>query len=1279
MVEMNKKYFFRLFAMIFVFILVVNFSFAFFVDDEENSLKKLNSVKLTESLTKGLGEYNIISISGNSQQVTSTLYSNNLPESNGYIIEFDSPSVVKSQLKSGNVKSVLLNEHNTIKNAIKSKLSTNSNGLKKTGSTYQLNVLGEYTVVFNGVALNITSQEAESIKSVTGVKKVYPNTKVKAFLMDSVPLINADDVWKLDAQGNNCAQSGKPCLTGRGVKIAIIDTGVDYTHSDFGSCSQSQFLSGSCNKVIGGYDFVNNDNDPMDDHGHGTHVAATAAGKGVLKGVAPDASIVAYKVLDSYGVGYWDKIILAIERVADPNQDGNTADHLDVLSMSLGGSGNPDDAISLAVDNAVDAGVVAVIAAGNSGPGENTIGSPGTSRKAITVGATDKFDQIAWFSSRGPVIWTDENGNTKYLMKPDVVAPGVDICAAEFDSAWSDRKCLDNKHISISGTSMATPHVAGAVALIKQKHPDWTPEEIKMDLISTTQDLKYENYIQGRGLIDTLNAINSRKLLVADVYVMQRENKILDILGTAKGDGFQNYKIYYSYDNLNWKLICTGKDIVDNGILCTNINTRNFIDGDYKLKLVVEGNNGSPLSMISFGSFKIDYFHINNPMNNDIYRIGDKIRILGLIDTDYSSYEISWSKVDSENFLNDGIKLIKEEDLLAIWDTSELTDGFYILSLKVNYLNGQQVVKKKFNIYLDSTLKKGWPQKINWSVDDFNGVFAPGYGEINAYDLDNDGFKELIMAINKDDYFKVVAFNEDGTIKWERSLTDYGRLSYSHPFVDIGDIDGDSYPELIVSFEHFKDYVDFTVGELYVLDYRGNILWRKDLGKFIEPKSLIVDTNFDGYKEIILQGANYYLSNENGDKSCLTKRLIFNYLGKSLFETCFEFDRFGGSIEPHLAVGNFDEDSDFEIVSMGNRNFNEEENILVTINNLDGSFVKGWPIILRDIGSFPSSPIIGDLDNDGYQDILFGVFSIHDYSNPLYGGVYAINKYGQALVGWPVAKGNSFWSTPALGDVDGDNFLEVSADSFSLTYLFNHDGSLFNNKWPQTHYWAAFYSSIIGDVDGGDLDIIATVGNGFYPSIYYHDGVYAWNSEGNLINSFPKILESDVQAPAVVTDIDNDGKLELIAYSNSDYDFVNGVFKQRNSIYVWELNSIDNKLNTPWPMFQHDPQHTGCYDCVVENSIIRNYGDKDENVRIIMKLQKKKSNGWDDVQIVTNGIYKIPSNNYLSLTNLWNVRAPKVSKSGDYRVYTAILKPDKSIAIDKSGKKLETNYEFKVK
>ncbi|MEK6871399.1 MAG: S8 family serine peptidase, partial [Nanoarchaeota archaeon] len=342
---------------------------------------------------------------------------------------------------------------------------------------------------------DISTEEAERIKKIKGVKSVSPNYEVEATLMDSVPLIGADKVWQLDTDGNNCVVSGKECLTGKGIKIGIIDTGVDYTHADLGGC-----FGNNC-KVAWGYDFVNKDSDPMDDHGHGTHVAATAGGKGVLQGVAPDATIYAYKVLSAGGSGSFSNVIAAIERSVDPDQDKDFSDHLDVISLSLGAycgkyppECGPDDSVSRAIDNAVSAGVVAVIAAGNSGPGEKTIGSPGTAREAITVGAINKQKIVASFSSRGPVEWIDVQGNFQSIMKPDVVAPGVFICAAQWGKAWDESKCstlVDEEHVQISGTSMAAPHVAGAVALLKQKHPDWSSKDIKSLIKFSADNLNY--------------------------------------------------------------------------------------------------------------------------------------------------------------------------------------------------------------------------------------------------------------------------------------------------------------------------------------------------------------------------------------------------------------------------------------------------------------------------------------------------------------------------------------------------------------------------------------------------------------------------------------------------------------------------------------------------------------------------------------------------------------------------------------------------------------------
>jgi subtilisin family serine protease len=136
----------------------------------------------------------------------------------------------------------------------------------------------------------------------------------------------------------------------------------------------------------------------------------------------------------------------------DPNQDGDYSDHADVISLSLGSWGDPDDALSQTVDNAVDAGAVVTVAAGNEGEGYGTISSPGCAKKVITVGASDKSDNIANFSSRGPVRW-----DNKVLIKPDLVAPGVSVTSTVPTGVC--QLCNPSGYKSFSGTSMATPHV----------------------------------------------------------------------------------------------------------------------------------------------------------------------------------------------------------------------------------------------------------------------------------------------------------------------------------------------------------------------------------------------------------------------------------------------------------------------------------------------------------------------------------------------------------------------------------------------------------------------------------------------------------------------------------------------------------------------------------------------------------------------------------------------------------------------------------------------------
>ncbi|MEU1435269.1 S8 family serine peptidase [Streptomyces sp. NPDC005786] len=306
-----------------------------------------------------------------------------------------------------------------------------------------------------------------------GIAKLWLDGRVEAALKDSVPQINAPQAW---AEGYD----------GKGTKVAVLDTGIDEDHPDVKD------------RILESRSFVPGE-EVDDKNGHGTHVASTIAGSGaasdgVNKGVAPAAGLLVGKVLSNEGSGADSGIIEAMEWAK--------AEGADVVSMSLGSS-IPDDGsdpMSQAVNTlSADGGPLFVIAAGNA-YGAGTIGSPGSADKALTIAAVDKQDGRADFSSMGPL-------TRSYGLKPDLSAPGVDINAAASQSVPG----IEGMYQSMSGTSMATPHVAGAAAILKERHPDWTGQRIKDALMTSSKVLPaYTPYEQGTGRVDVKAAIDTK-------------------------------------------------------------------------------------------------------------------------------------------------------------------------------------------------------------------------------------------------------------------------------------------------------------------------------------------------------------------------------------------------------------------------------------------------------------------------------------------------------------------------------------------------------------------------------------------------------------------------------------------------------------------------------------------------------------------------------------------------------------------------------------------------
>jgi len=344
---------------------------------------------------------------------------------------------------------------------------------------YDFDLTNTYTTV-NGFAGKLKKSSYEKLKNNPEVLKII-KSEIKNFMLDaSVPLVNATNVWKLVYSGIN--------ITGKGETVCVIDSGIDYTHPSLGNCTTASFLAGNCSKVIAGYDFKNNDNDPIDDQGHGTHVAGIIASTNeTYRGVAPDASLVAIKVCDNSSGGNCADadIVSGIDWCVNNTSRYN----ISVISMSLGGGSfttycddeSSESAFKTAIDTAISRSMSVVVAAGNSGS-TTAIASPACIKNSTAIGSVTKSDDISSFSNRNRIT--------------DLFAPGSFIKSTVPRSGCIN--CDSNGFLTLSGTSMATPHVSGAFVLLRQYRRleqgiNLTPTQIQETLNNTGKQITDSN------------------------------------------------------------------------------------------------------------------------------------------------------------------------------------------------------------------------------------------------------------------------------------------------------------------------------------------------------------------------------------------------------------------------------------------------------------------------------------------------------------------------------------------------------------------------------------------------------------------------------------------------------------------------------------------------------------------------------------------------------------------------------------------------------------------
>jgi len=315
----------------------------------------------------------------------------------------------------------------------------------------------------------LTTASGRFLKLRSGVQKVWLDDVLKPADATSTPQVGAPTAW---AAG----------FDGTGETVAVVDSGIDATHPDL------------VGKVVAADNFTTEPN-TFDNLGHGTHVASIIAGTGAAsggtqKGVAPGAKLINAKVCTAADSCDESAIIAGMQWAVQ-------TEGAKIVNMSLGGpsSAGADDPLDQAVNNLTASnGALFVIAAGNSGPGYQTLGSPGDADSALTVGAVDSSDNIASFSSRGPRLGDE-------ALKPDITAPGVGITGA--CSSTGTFCSPGQQYVQLSGTSMATPHVTGGAAIVLEAHPTWTPAQIKAALMGSAHpNPALDTFTQGAGRLD---------------------------------------------------------------------------------------------------------------------------------------------------------------------------------------------------------------------------------------------------------------------------------------------------------------------------------------------------------------------------------------------------------------------------------------------------------------------------------------------------------------------------------------------------------------------------------------------------------------------------------------------------------------------------------------------------------------------------------------------------------------------------------------------------------
>lgn len=1058
--------------------------------------------------------------------------------------------------------------------------------------------------VNNNLNIEIAVQEYEKDPN---VEYAEPNRVAKITFIPDDTYYNSDTLWGLF---NVQAESAWDCAKGTGVVVAVIDTGVDITHCDlqgnifqnFDEINGTPEVDDDSNGYVddfNGWDFVENDNDPDDPNGHGTHVSGTIAAVGNnsegVVGLAFESEIMPVRALNVIGNGFIVDLAKAIVYAA---QNG-----ADVINNSWGGPGE-SATIEAAVNIAHGLGVVVVSAAGNDDEDVSNF-FPANIENSMAVSAFTVDDAKASYSNFGVII--------------DVAAPGgvgVDKAQSALVNAktnilstvplWSYLENIEGyptvtqqgcEYMALHGTSMAAPHVSALAALIIELRslppcpgcpcPDcWTNEEIRQAIRQSTDDVGDPGFDieSGYGRINaskvcTLPSTAPPTASLTEPANGERVEGVVDIKGSADVasglTGTYDVEIGEGEMPPSFTQIASGTippSITDN--LFTTWETRDFKDGVHTIRLVVTDTDPLTPDGEDRNAVNIDNVYISVPEDNDIISVSSvdvKGKVAGNLP--FVNYTLEWAEGTTGPlvFTDDGVTLFndgksKVDDpmgYLGTWDLTPVPDGLITLQLTATFtthVSTDRVVVIVDKLLLD-TNNDGTPE---WPVD-IN--MARTLKSPKIVDLDGDGAKELVIGAS--------VFNADGTLKDCGGLTpcwdNNPGVGRTNPA--IVNVDGDSDLEVVAAV--FTSYLDPDGSPnegapvIYAYNPDKSEVWSHPvenpatpLGTYNHGTPSAVsagDVDGDGELEIVLP-IRFIYNNFNNETTVFVLDAKTGNPDWPLFTIA-------GLVFSSAALADLDDDGALDIILFSNLGGGDAA---LYVLHADGSPAPGWPQFFSGTHGAAglADPVLGDIDQDGELEILVGQ--------------HIFNHDGFPLPGWPVTSilSRSTGATVPLPDADCEYEAILGAGKIVL-WVTEHTGALKFSRglaFGEDEFILFAWDNgspgvpIVADIDGdGEVEIIKP-GEGTFADPRPMPLYATQGTNPSFPSQFPRFvnvvgLDKIIRSSAAVDDLDGDGQTDVAIAAGG-------------KVYVWDMNRSGLNVpfvpgNNPWPMFQHDLANTG--------------------------------------------------------------------------------------------------------